>query len=173
MVSGLGAMACGSDEPPGRATCEGSCACDDAAGCACIDDCNTTCSGTCDLSCEDDAKCNGSGEQLLLRCVASSECKANVVSGELACEDSADCDLKTTGEAMVSCRNSSDCKLNLGPGSRVECADSSSCDVKCTGGCVVVCGTNASCALNCGPEEGAPAGVTCPDGTMVCGVACG
>jgi hypothetical protein len=118
-----------------------------------------------------DAKCNGQGTASVnLVCLDSSECKTNSEGGTITCEDSTTCDVKTDAAAMVTCTNSSNCKLNLGAGSTVACDESADCDVKCQGDCEVTCGGSASCTLTCGPVDAAgDPGTTCPDGRLVCG----
>ena len=63
-------------------------------------------------------------------------------------------------------------KINLGAASTVMCSAQANCDVKCAGNCTVTCATTATCKLSCGVDDGGVAGMTCPDGRIVCGGGC-
>lgn len=167
--------ACGGDNAaPLPTSCTGAgCECTGAA-CTCIAgaDCKAECGELdCGFTCSAGAKCNGQGTgDVDLLCQESSECKTNSEAGTIRCEDSSTCDVKTDATSAVTCTSSSNCKLNLGPGSTVACSDSADCNVKCYGDCEVTCMSSASCTLTCGPVDAAgESGTMCPDGRLVCG----
>jgi len=75
-------------------------------------------------------------------------------------------DLKAGADSPAACSNMAQCKFDLGGRAVVTCAAGTSCELKCQGGCAATCAAGVPCKVTC--VDGS-AGVTCPDGRVVCG----
>jgi hypothetical protein len=178
LIASLFILGCGDDDAaPAGPSCVGTgCACDGAA-CMCVagDDCSVDChDDACGLVCSMDAKCNVQSDlAVTLVCSDTSECKGNGGDGSMiTCENDSNCDLKAGAMSTAVCRDTSDCKINLGPDSTISCEDTARCDLKCDAGCIVTCAASADCSVSCGPGDSGVAGMTCPDGRIICGGGC-